>query len=183
MSATEKFGFPHDPDREPLRVSATRLPLDRIADPGIAHVLGLWNGRRGGNAMPPRGALKPEELAQVLGKVNLLTVLRDPLRFVFRLRGSVIANMHDHDMTGQDVGGMQPPAYRDMLIRHYTEAVESAEPILYRIDQARGSHDATYRRIILPLGTPEGLVEMLLTVSAWEADFPSRNANMGFKRR
>ncbi len=183
MPATENFGGPHEPGQEPLRISATRLPLDRIADPGIAHVLGLWNDRRGGNAMPPRGALKPEELAQVLGKVNLLTVLRDPLRFVFRLRGSVIANMHDRDLTGRDVGEMQPPEYRDMLIRHYTEAVERIEPILYRIDQARGRHDATYRRIILPLGTPEGTVEMLLTVSAWDADFPRRNANLGFKNR
>ncbi|MGQ0675775.1 MAG: PAS domain-containing protein, partial [Rhodospirillales bacterium] len=168
---------------EPLRVAATRLPLDKIEDPDIAHVLKLWNERRGGHAMPPRGALKPEELAKVLGRVNLLDVLRDPLRFVFRVRGSSIAAMHDHDMTGRDLSEMQPPEYRDMLIRHYTEAVGLAAPLLYSIRQSRGRHEAPYRRIILPLGTPAGLVEMLLTVSAWKADYPSQTALLGFKRR
>jgi hypothetical protein len=168
---------------EPLRIVATRLPLDKIDDPGIAHVFELWNRRRGAHALPPRGAIKPEELKPVLGKVNLLTVQRDPLRFVFRVRGSVIANLHDRDMTGRDVAEMQPPEYRDMLIRHYTEAVGSVAPTLYLIRQSRGRNDSVYRRIILPLGTPEGAVEMLLTVSAWGRDFPSRTEKLGFKHR
>jgi len=168
---------------EPLRIVATRLPLDKIDDPGIAHVLELWNRSRGPHALPPRGAIKPEQLKQVLGKVNLLTVLRDPLRFVFRLRGSVIAHVHGSDLTGHDVAELQPPEYRDMLIRHYTEAVESAAPTLYLIRQSRGVRDAVYRRIILPLGTPEGAVEMLLTVSAWEPDFPGRAEKLGYRHR
>ena len=182
MSMNDNSG-PNGPGEEQLRITATRLSLDKISDPGIAQVLALWNQRRGALALPPRGALKPEELVQVLGKVNLLAVLRDPLRFVFRIRGSVIAELHDSDMTGRDVSGMQPPVYRDMLIRHYTEAVESAAPTLYDIHQARGRHDSSYRRIILPLGTPEGLVEMLLSVSAWEPDFARRTERLGFKHR
>lgn len=168
---------------ERLRITATRLPLDEIGDPGIAHVFALWNRRRGNLVLPPCGALKPEELVQVLGKVNLLAVLRDPLRFVFRVRGSVIAELHDDDMTGRDVSGMQPPVYRDMLIRHYTEAAETAAPTLYNIHLARGRCDSNYRRIILPLGTPDGLVEMLLSVSAWERDFARRTERLGFKHR
>ena len=106
-----------------LHIVATRLPLESIDDSGMAEVLALWNRRRGANALPPRGAFRPEELKPVLGKVNLLAVLRDPLRFVFRVRGSIIARLHDRDMTGRDVAEMQPPEYRDMLVRHYTEAV------------------------------------------------------------
>lgn len=179
----EKHDGPDGLDQGPLRIVTTRLPLDTVSDAGIARVLGLWNQRRGRDRMPGRGALKPEELAPVLGKVNLLAVLRDPLRFVFRVRGSVIADMHDRDLTGHDVGEMRPPEYRDMLIRHYTEAVELGEPTLYNIHESRGPHDATYRRIILPLGTPQGLVEMLLTVSAWDRDFPGRTEKLGFKHR
>lgn len=176
-------GGPGGPGEEMLCISATRLPLDQIADPGIAQVLSLWNQRRGGLALPPRGTLKPEELKQVLGRVNLLAVLRDPLRFVFRIRGSVIAEMHDDDMTGRDVSDMQPPAYRDMLIGHYKEAVETATPTLYDVHMARGQHNASYRRIILPLGMPPRQVEMLLSVSAWEPDFPRRTDRLGFKSR
>lgn len=183
MTSAESGGDGARRFEEPLRITATRLPLDGIGDPGIACVMSLWNQRRGALALPPRGALKPEELMPVLGKVNLLAVLRDPLRFVFRIRGSVIADLHDHDMTGRNVSDMQPPVYRDMLIRHYTEAVETASPSLYSIHQARGRHDSNYRRIILPLGTPQGLVEMLLTVSAWDADFPRRTERLGFKQR
>ncbi len=179
----DSSGGPNGPGEERLRITATRLSLDKIGDPGIAQVLALWNQRRGSLALPPRGALKPEELMPVLGKVNLLAVLRDPLRFVFRIRGSVIADLHDHDMTGQNVSDMQPPAYRDMLIRHYTEAVETAAPTLYNVHQARGPYDSSYRRIILPLGTPEGRVEMLLSVSAWESDFARRTERLGFKQR
>ena len=168
---------------EPLLVTGRRLPLQPIADQGIAHVLALWNQRRGAARMPARGTLRPKELAPVLGKVNLVAVLRDPLRFQFRVRGSVIADLHDHDMTGRDVAEMQPPEYRDTLIRHYTEAVELAAPLLYEIQQMRGRHSAVYRRIILPLGSEDGLVEMLLTVSAWERDFPAKTELLGFKHR
>jgi hypothetical protein len=181
--AVETGGGPGGPDDLALRIDATPLPLDAIADAGIKCVYELWNRRRGTLAMPPRGALKPEDLAPALGKVNLLAVLRDPLRFVFRIRGSVIADLHNPDMTGRDVSRMEPPVYRDMLIRHYAEAVEKRAPTLYDIHQMRGPHNSSYRRLILPLGTPEGCVEMLLTVSAWEADFPRRTERLGFKHR
>ena len=178
---TKEFGDPGA--AQPLKVTAKRLPLELIADQGIAHVLGLWIQRRGAKAMPARRTLRPEELAPVLGKVNLLAVLRDPLRFQFRVRGSVIANLHDRDMTGRDVRDMQPPEYRDMLLGHYAEAVTAAAPILYDIRVARGRHEASYRRIILPLGRADGFVEMLLTVSAWESGFPAKTELLGFKHR
>ena len=117
---------------EPLRIIATALPLDPIADEAIAHVYGLWNARRGARPMPAPGELLPEEFGVALGRVNLLDVLRDPRRFVYRVRSNVASE---------------------------------------------------YRRMILPLGTADGVVERLLTVSAWGADFVRKAVLLGFKRR
>jgi hypothetical protein len=167
---------------EPLRVTATVLPLDPIADEAIAHVYGLWNARRGSRAMPAPGDLLPEEFGVALGKINLLDVLRDPLRFVFRVRGSMIAGINDQDMRGCDVAEMQPPEYRDMLLRHYAEVAAMGAPSHYQIRQTRSTVTSDYRRMVLPLGSA-GVVERLLTVSAWGSDFAQKALLLGFKRR
>lgn len=168
---------------ERLHVVATVLPLDGIADETIAHVYGLWKERCGGRSMPGPGALLPEEFGIALGKVNLLDVRRNPLRFVFRVRGSIISGMNDQDMRGRDVSEMQPPEYRDMLLAHYSEAATAAAPTHYLIRQSRNSVMNEYRRVLLPLGGADGTVERLLSVSAWGADFARKAELLGLRRR
>lgn len=165
------------------RVTTTTLPLDRATDETIAHVYGLWIARRGGRAMPAPGALLPEEFGVALGKVNLLDVLHDPLRFVFRVRGSIISGVNDQDMRDRDVSEMQPPEYRDMLLAHYTEVVASGVPSHYLIRQSRNGVINEYRRMILPLGNAAGTVERLLSVSAWGPGFARKAVLLGLKRR
>ncbi|MCK6451168.1 MAG: PAS domain-containing protein [Alphaproteobacteria bacterium] len=166
-----------------LRIVARRLPLDDIAEASLAHVHRLWVQRRGARPMPAPGEMLPEEFGVALGKVNLVEVLRDPLRFVFRVRGTVIASLHNSTMTGRDVREMEPPAYRDMLLGHYEEAVSESVPTYYHIKQSRGEVWNEYHRIILPLGTAEGTVERLLTASAWGPDFVEKGLQLGFKER
>ncbi|MCC7045275.1 MAG: PAS domain-containing protein [Alphaproteobacteria bacterium] len=168
---------------ERLRVATTALPLEGIADEAIAHVYRLWTARRGARAMPTPNELRPEEFGIALGKVNLLDVLRDPLRFAFRVRGGIIAGVLQQDMRGRDVGEMQPPEYRDMLLAHYTEAATAAAPTHYLIRQSRNRVMNEYRRLILPLGGADGTVERLLSVSAWGADFARKAELMGLRRR
>jgi hypothetical protein len=164
-----------------LRIVARRLPLDDVPDASLAHVHRLWMQRRGARPMPAPGDMLPEEFGVALGKVNLLDVLRDPLRFVFRVRGTIIASLHNSKMTGRDVRDMQPPLYRDMLLRHYVEAVNDGAPTLYHIKQMRDDIWNEYHRIILPLGTADGTVERLLTASAWGPDFADKARVLGFK--
>lgn len=175
--------MPGDGRIEPIRFTIAALPLDPIADEAIARVYALWNTRRGARSMPAPGEILPEEFGIALGKVNLIEVLRDPLRFVYRVRGSIIAGLSDQDMKGREVAEMQPPEYRDMVLAHYAEVAVSGVPSHYRIQQRRRDVCSEYRRMVLPLGVRPGLVERLLTVSAWEADFAQKAVQLGFKRR
>jgi hypothetical protein len=168
---------------EPLRLAARALPLDAIGEDSIAHMYRLWTARRGSRPMPAPGDLLPEEFGAALGKVNLLDVLRAPLRFVYRVRGSQIAGIIDQRMVGSSVAEMQPPEYRDMLLRHYGAAAATGRPSLYHIRQSRHGVTSEYHRLILPLGSAAGLVERLLTVSAWGPDFAHKALLLGFKRR
>jgi hypothetical protein len=166
-----------------LRIIAERVALDRIADASLAHLHKLWCERRGARTIPAPGDMRPEEFGVALGKINLVEVRRDPLRFVFRVRGTVIAQMHPSTLTGRDVSEIEPPVYRDMLLEHYEEATRLAQPTLYFIRQSRGDASNEYRRMILPLGRPDGVVERLLTASAWEPDFVEKARLMGFRER
>lgn len=49
--------------------------------------------------------------------------------------------------------------------------------------QTQYPRDNTRDAAILPLGREDGFVEMLLTVSAWEPDFPRKTELLGFKHR
>jgi len=183
-----------------LRIVAQRLPLDDIPDASLAHVYRLWCDRRRDRKMPAPGDMLPEEFGVALGKINLLDVLRDPLRFVFRVRGTVIASLHNSSLTGRDVREIEPAPYRDMLLEHYAEAATAGEPTLYHIKQNREAIWNEYRRLILPLGGPArvdpraniydggrisgrlgGTVERLLTASAWGPEFVERARELGFK--
>lgn len=157
------------------------LELDDAVDRDIVQTLRLWNQLRDGRSMPPRAAFRLEDLRFCVGRINLIEIRRDPLDFVYRIRGTSIAQMHREDCTGRSVSSMAPPAYRDMLIRHYAAALDRRAPVLHRIRQFKGTYENQYRRLCLPLAEDGETVDMLLTVSCWDADFARGAPILGFR--
>ena len=61
----------------------TRNPLD----PRLDEIYRYWQGKRGGRAFPSRADIQPGEMGNLVRLLNLIAVLRDPLRFRHRLVG------------------------------------------------------------------------------------------------
>jgi len=126
--------------------------------------------KRGTRPFPARADILPEELRFALGKIILLDVHYDPLDFIYRLYGSEIAAMDRDEVTGKSVRDVEPPPYRDMLIRHYTEAVTERSPTFHEIVVTLDRTSAGCQRAIFPLSDDGTAINMLLAVSGWNND-------------
>ena len=147
-----------------------RLPLSALKDESMRAVLAYWESKRGDLEMPPRAAIKPEEIGGALGRVNLIEVTHEPLRFRFRLIGTHVVQSFGLDVTGLTVDELSPPDYAELLIRHFSEAVSAREPLLHvmRFLEIRQAHEM--HRLSLPLSDDGGHVDMLMTVSGFGPD-------------
>ena len=59
-------------------------------------------------AMPPRSAIRPDEIVKQLPSVALLDVVGDPPRFRFRLFGTQLVAAYGQDLTGKFVDEILP---------------------------------------------------------------------------
>lgn len=74
------------------------------------------------------------------------------------------------EMTGKSVRDLRPAAYRDILIRHYTEAVTERAPLFHEIVVAADHACDSYQRAIIPLSDDGASINMLLIVADWKSD-------------
>lgn len=157
---------PSDPVREresaPDRVRHERLP-DDIRHPNLVRLYRHWDEVRRGRAMPSRADVDPLELPELLGNLLLIDVLREPLRFRYRLIGSKLTERVKRDMTGKYFDEVPEPLYRERLYAWHGGVVEEKVP--------RGGVTARrlldrwepYEILTLPLSTDGVQVDMTLT--------------------
>ena len=150
--------------------SDKRIALHEVRFDTIVMVADHLDRKRRTRPFPARADVLPEELRCALGRIILLDVRYDPLDFVFRLYGSEIAAMDRDEVTGKSVRVVEPAAYRDMLIRHYTEAVTERAPLFHEIVAAADHACESYQRAVIPLSDDGAAINMLLTVSGWNND-------------
>jgi len=151
--------------------SDKRIGLRQVRYPPIVVVADYLERKRGTRPFPARADVLPEELRCALGKIILLDVRYDPFDFVFRLYGSKIAAMERDEMTGKSVRDVEPAPYREILTRHYAEAVTERSPGFYEIVVTVDHTSAGSQRAVIPLSNDGAAVNMLLTVSDWNDDF------------
>lgn len=130
--------------------SAAILPLDPIPDSALGRLYDHWRAQRGDQALPPFRSIRPEDLRFMLGRINLIDVLDRPIRFRYRLVGTVIAKIGAIDMQGQLVSNLKPGFYARMVEEQLAAVFASGAPMLYSITVARGPVSRTYQRIVLP---------------------------------
>jgi len=129
-----------------------------------------WDARRGGRSCPARADFDPLELRYILGCLSLVDVLRDPLRFVFRLHASNNAARLGADLTGKELAEM-PAAADPADVRGHFELV-----VLSRAPQVRRRKSTLacavsweYEVLALPLAADGETVDMLMIGMAWTA--------------
>jgi len=156
-------------------VVTTRLPLTDIEHETLRKMHAYWLARGRGGLLPGRRDIDPLDFPWALGLVCLLDVEREPLRFRYRVDGTIIADRHGEDFTGRTTDEVQPDFYADMLHRHFSEVLQTRQPTLYRIVIRQDGQTKTYLRLALPLADDGVTVDKILTVSDRVTALPDRS--------
>lgn len=129
-----------------------------------------WDARRAGRPFPARADFDPLELRYILGNLSLVDVLRDPLRFVFRLHASQNAARLGADLTGKELAAM--PAWTDpaCVRAQYEHVVASRAPhVRWSVGTHADGSKWEYEVLVLPLSTGGDTVDMLMAGMSWTA--------------
>lgn len=146
-------------------VAATRLSVPDIPLDNLRHMHAYWQSRHVADRLPGRRDIDPVDFPWALGLVCLLDVTYEPLRFRYRLDGSLIADRHGQDFTGRTTDEVRPSSYAQLLRRHFSEVANTRRPSAYRIVIHNGMFGEAYVRLALPLATDGATVDMILTMS------------------
>jgi hypothetical protein len=166
LSAPGFFGV------ETHKFSGESLPLTELRHAVLREAYDYWCGKRGGGrAMPSRQDIAPEEMKSYLPRVMLIDVRREPLDFVYRVFGSVIARAHGREYTGKSARELEPAGFADLIWRQYLEVVDAKAPRLHAIQLESGGKYMNYQRLTLPLSSDGETVDKLLAVSIEDGSF------------
>ncbi len=135
---------------------------DRIRHPDLRRLYDYWDSRRAGRRYPARSDLDPVEFSFALGNVTLIDVLYEPLRFRFRLMGSLQAQRVGRDLTGCMVDELPDSEYRELLLKAYRQAIETGEPNTTTYEQEIEGKPRQFEVLRLPLAADGKTINMLL---------------------
>ena len=128
-----------------------------------------WDLRRGGRKFPARADFNPWDLKYIVGNLSLIDVLRDPLRFVFRLHATGNAERIGVDLTGKEVA-MMPTAKLAARVRaHYELVVATGAPVAQHRDGRFDERDWDYEVLVLPLSNDGAAINMLMSALVWNS--------------
>lgn len=88
-----------------------------------------WLDLCGDRAMPPRSALDPLEIRQLLPHIVLIDVMREPVRFRYRLIGTFVTGLAGRDATGRFLDRALYGRFLEAMIWPYQEVVNTGAPI------------------------------------------------------
>src|SRR5258707_2720250 len=92
----------------------------QVVSPLLQRLLADWQVRRRERTLPARRDFDPLDLKYILGKLLLVDVERQPLRFRFRLVGTELARRSGVELTGRTLDDYPSPEYREVIRRRYT---------------------------------------------------------------
>lgn len=171
--------------QETGHVEARPLAVDKLEQVEFTQLLDWWEKCRSGRVGPSRAEVDPAALKPVLAHLTLIEFDPETARFRFRLSGTYIHQLHNRDIAYTAVDEMEPPAYRNLLIKHYREVIESGAPNAYEIrfisDEDIVRH---YTSLRLPLSEDgeqaTGIITLDIFSSGWNV---SEVAGSGFHPR
>lgn len=141
----------------------------------LRRLVTYWDDLRDGRAMPTRADLRPEEMGFALGRIMLVEVHahgpetdQPGPAFRFHLVGTKIEAAGHGKLTGRWAHELEPPFYRELVLRAYREAALTGTPSLRRIASGDGTYLLRYERAALPLAADGRHPDMLLVGIDWE---------------
>ncbi len=145
-------------------VQTTTIP-SRWAD--IVAFTAYWRARRPADGrMPARADLDPVAMKRWLGNLSILDVVDGGDDFVFRLYGSVLAQIVGFDMTGKSASSY-PGGRQDVLINSYRAAVAARRPLLSAVIVRFTGRPISmaWERVVAPLAHDGVTVDKLIVLA------------------
>ncbi|GAB2179287.1 PAS domain-containing protein [Dongia sp. agr-C8] len=131
-----------------------------------------WEGKKGDRPAPPKSAIDPAELRDLLPDILLIDVVGDPPRFRARLFGSALVAAYGEEVTGKFGEEVDLDAVHDELMRFVERAAAQCKPQYLRTAfTKRGGRHLRYEQIILPLSDDGRKTNMLLSAYWVEAAY------------
>ena len=140
----------------------TGNPLAALSDERLHRFFAYLEGRRGTRQFAARRDIDPLEFGYILGNVVLLDVEHEPLRFHYRLVGSVLAAGTGYDLTGSYVDDHPDVEYRAYVLARYRETVVSRRPTGGTYDLFLDRKLRQYQCLRVPLSDDGETVNMIV---------------------
>lgn len=131
-------------------------------DADLRRLSALWNEKRGMRFAAARADMDPATLRFILGNVLLVDVLREPLRFRYRLVGTNLVVRTGFDPTGKLVDEHPEPEFRREALKVYHQMIETRVPYQARFDQAFDGRTRRFEVLLLPLSSDGETIDMIL---------------------
>jgi hypothetical protein len=121
-----------------------------------------WQSRLAGRRYPARRDLDPLDFRYLMGRIVLLDVLREPLRFRIRLQGMEIVKYFGRDMTGKTFDEILRPELRAFLLQRAKELLEGGVPYFARRELIKDERTLRFEAAVLPLADDGNSINMLM---------------------
>lgn len=145
----------------------------KIRHPDLLRLYDYWAARRLGGRLPSRQDIDPADIKFAVGNVSLIDVLYDPLRFRFRLVGSLMSQRMGWDLTGKMVDEVPDAEYREGLLAAYRGIVASRQPSTMLYERLIDGKMRRFEVLRLPLASDGETIDMLLLCPMYFEPLPA----------
>ncbi len=151
----------------------------RIRHPDLLRLYDYWVSRHHGELLPSRQDLDPADFKFAVGNVTLIDVLYEPVRFRFRLIGSLMAQRMGWDLTGKMVDEVPDAEYREGLLAAYRKMVADRQPSTTLYQRLIEGKTRRFEVLRLPLASDGKTIDMLLLCPMYFEALPARSPLAG----
>lgn len=131
-------------------------------DDRLLRLYRYWEEKRGRRPFPARSDIDPLDFPYALGRVSMIDVLHDPLRFRYRLVSTQLTEHLGYEMTGKFVEEIPDLSMQEFARAYYERALACGAPHYESgtvlIDRFGWRHET----LSLPLSSDGQTIDMLL---------------------
>ena len=134
-----------------------------LAVPLLQRLYADWQAWRGDRELPSRRDFDPLDIRYIIGKLSLVDVLYDPLRYRYRIHGTDTAERLGFDLTGKSLDLSPDPNHRAATKKHFSTVVYSRTPSARLRERIAGNGRVwRYEILVLPLSSDGARIDMLM---------------------
>lgn len=146
----------------PTTTQPTTFGDMRLSTPVLRRLYEDWRVRRH-RRIPRRADFDPAALSYILGRLSLVEVWRDPLRFKARVHGTNLAHHLGIELTGKFFDDAPKSKYLGEVIAHFADVTTHERPSFgWLINEAAHPPIMENESLVLPLSHDGDRVDFLL---------------------